>query len=177
MLSEVGRMLKRIICCFMIAAMLFCMLPVNLIVAEEEITSYNVELKNNESEFIRNCTLDVYLSENGTAMARFDELCELLDLEYRSFLGNYVCRKKGLISGNEPENPTGHEVSVTLGRYQFVFLDGVKRAVQVNYIFGAPYIPLPEEPRLIDGSLFVPLASFVRLNSGYIKVDGNKIVL
>lgn len=170
-------MLKRIICCFMIAAMLLCVLPIDSIVADEEITSYNVELKNNESEFIRNCTLDVYLSENGTAMARFDELCELLDLEYRSFSGKYVCRKKGLISGNEPENPTGEEIVSTLGRYQFVFLDGVKNAVQVNYIFGAPHIPLPEEPRLMDGSLFVPLASFVRLNSGYIRVDGNKIVL
>ena len=170
-------MLKRIICCFMVAAMLMCMLPIDSIVADEEITSYNVELKNNKSEFIRNCTLDVYLSENGTAMARFDELCELLDLEYRSFSGKYVCRKKGLISGNEPENPTGEEIVSTLGRYQFVFLDGVKNAVQVNYIFGAPHIPLPEEPRLMDGSLFVPLASFVRLNSGYIRVDGNKIVL
>lgn len=170
-------MLKRIICCFMIAVMLLCMLPVNSIAAKEEITTYNVDLENYNSKFMRSCTLDAYLSENGTAMARFDELCELLELESASFEGYYACRKKGLVRGVDTFEPKGREIAATAKRHQFIFADGVKKAIQVNSIFGSSFIMLPEEPRLIEGSMFVPLAAFVRLNSGYIKVDGNKIVL
>ena len=133
-------MLKRIICCFMIAAMLMCMLPIDSIASDEEITSYNVDLENYNSKFMRSCTLDIYRSENGTAMARFEDLCELLDLESRSFSGYYVCRKKGCVRGLEPVEPKGREVLSTLKRYQFVFADGVEKAVQVNSILSLIHI-------------------------------------
>lgn len=170
-------MIKRAICFLMTFVMVFGLLPVSSL-AEEEFISYPVELKTKDSEFIRNCKLEVKFSDSGIAMAKFDDLCDLLDLESRVVSDlYYVCRKKGLVTGTEPENPVGDEEDRVLNRYQLVFLDGAKNAVQLNCIFGSQGIPLIESPMKINGSLYVPLASFVRLNNGYVRVDNNKIIL
>ena len=170
-------MIKRAICFLMTFVMVFGLLPVSSL-AEEEFISYPVELKTKDSDFIRNCKLEVKFSDSGIAMAKFDDLCDLLDLESRVVSDlYYVCRKKGLVTGTEPENPVGDEEDRVLNRYQLVFLDGAKNAVQLNCIFGSQGIPLIESPMKINGSLYVPLASFVRLNNGYVRVDNNKIIL
>ncbi len=170
-------MIKRAICFLMTFIMVFGLIPVSSL-AEEEFISYPVELKTKDSDFIRNCKLEVKFSDSGIAMAKFDDLCDLLDLESRVVSDlYYVCRKKGLVTGTEPENPVGDEEDRVLNRYQLVFLDGAKNAVQLNCIFGSQGIPLIESPMKINGSLYVPLASFVRLNNGYVRVDNNKIIL
>lgn len=170
-------MIKKTICCLLIFIMLFGLLPFSSQAEEEENLFFPVELRTSDREFIRNCELEVKFSDSGIAMARFDTLCDLLDLESRTFSDYYVCRKKGLVTGSEPANPVGDEISEVLGRYQFVFVNKSDTAVQLNYIFGPAEITLPEETLMMDGSLFVPLASFVCLNSGYVKVENNKIIM